>query len=482
MTGGPFWARPRSAMPPPSVGYDVLMRPRIFLALPLAACTPASAPKVSDPVETGAPAVETGPVADTADTAPAETADTAPERAFPVGEPGDLDHVPEDPLEGLCQVALDCVETVSADQTSCTLSVSSEDGRVWYDGPAVAWLRGRSTFYVAKHQYAIELHDEDGESVEVDLLGMGKESDWVLNGNYYDRLLVRNRLGFELFQSFGGDERYAPESAFCELTLDGAYVGAYSLVERIKRDGSRIDIERDDGEGGSFVLKQNDEGCLYDNTTTYGCWKLIYPNEDDISDGSAEGVKSYLAAWEAAVSSDAPYDDETGVFAYADMDSFVDIVILEEFFKNEDAWYTSLHIWKDQGGTIHLTPWDLDMTFGQFPYYPYGDYDNPEVWINYRPQLITVMAADPAFKARLAARWAELRADQMRLDAIYARIDHLQGILGDAIARNFEVWPIETINYGGYFYEVGSYEDEDAYVRAWIEARLAWMDENIADY
>lgn len=469
----------------------------ITLALTLGCTDPdkARSPAESGPAETG-PA-ETGPgVSDESgppDSAPpeetglaGESGESAPESGGgESGESGDSAEPEEsDPLDGLCQLAMDCTDVVDSEteKVPCTLTVTDQDGVVWYDGGAVAWIRGRSTSYVPKKQYGVELRDERDESVAADLLGMGLESDWVINGNYYDRLLVRNKLGFDLFQSWGEEERYAPQSALCELTLDGEYRGAYTLVERIKRDGSRIDIERDDGEGGSFVMKQNDEGCFYTNTTTYGCWKLIYPNEDDISEGSAEGITAWLSGWEAAVVSTDPYDDETGVFTYVDIDSLVDIVIIEEFFKNEDAFYTSMHLWKDQGGLIHFTPWDLDMTFGQFPYYPYGDYDNPEVWIDYRPQLMTVMAAAPEFQDRLGARWEELRAGPMQLEAIYAEIDRLQGIYGEAIDRNFALWPIETINYGGYFYEVSSYEEEDAYVRDWIERRLAWMDENIGNY
>jgi hypothetical protein len=92
------------------------------------------------------------------------------------------------------------------------------------------------------------------------------------------------------------------------------------------------------------------------------------------------------------------------------------------------------------------------------------------------------MAEDPEFSARLVDRWAELRAGPLADEAWPARIDTLQAILGPAIERNDAVWPIETINYGGYFYEVESYADEDAKVRDWITRRLAWMDAQIADW
>lgn len=386
-----------------------------------------------------------------------------------------------DALDTRCQLALTCDAPllVEGQKTSCALAVVDGAGGVWFDGPAVAWVRGRISAEAPKRSFAIELRDAAGEDAEVDLLGMGSDSDWVLNGLYFDRLLLRNKLGFDLFQALGGAERYAPESGLCELTLDGAYVGVYALTERIKRDGARVDVRTDDPSGGAFVAKQADAECFYDNRTTYGCWKLISPNPDDLPEDQAAGIRGFLTAMEDAVRGPSPDDPDVGVFAYVDVDSFVDIVLIEELYKNEDAWYTSLHIWKDVGGKLHFAPWDLDMTFGQFP--TYMDYGDPTQWIKFRPEWISVMMASPAFQARVGPRWRELRGGGLSDAAIFARLDAQQGILGEAIARNFEVWDITLITTSVPFYPVSSYADEDAAVRAWIARRTAFMDANIDD-
>lgn len=421
---------------------------------------------VTGPADTPAAIADTSTVADTSIVADTSTADTEP---------------PFDALGALCQLTLACDRPplVEDDEIDCRFSVTDGQGTVWYDGAAVVWVRGRISVEAPKRGYGLELRDATGEDAEVDLLGMGSDSDWVLNGLYFDRLLLRNKLGFDLFQSFGGDERYAPQSALCELTLDGAPVGVYALTERIKRDGSRIDIARDDGSGGSFVMKQNDADCFYDNLTTYGCWKLVSPNENDLPESSAAGIRGFLAAMEAAVRSADPYDELTGVFAYVDIDSFVDIVLLEELFKNEDCWYTSMHIWKDQGGKVHFVPWDLDMTFGQFP--SYMDYGDPELWIKFRPEWVTVMMASPEFKARLVARWRDLRAGVLADEALFARLDAAQAVLGEAIDRNFALWDIELINTSVPFYPVTDYAEEDAAVRRWISLRTSFMDAHLQD-
>ena len=387
-----------------------------------------------------------------------------------------------DETDQLCQLALDCpILPTYGVREPCSLRVTNQAGDIEWDGPVDAWIRGRSSSQVAKPGYGIELHDESGASVNADLLGMGGESDWVIDGLYYDRLLVRDKLGYDLFRSWNPDN-YAAESALCELTRNGEYFGIHSLAERIKRDDDRVDIADGAESGDAFVMAQIDHECFYTNTTTYGWWKLVSPPDDRLTAEGADSLTRFLAGWEANVVAVNAGADPAVLWTQADMDSVVDTVIIEEFFKNEDSFYTSLHMWKDESDTLRFTPWDLDMTFGQFPYYPYGNYGAWDVWIGYRPELWSTFAGDPVFRAKLAARWAELRAGSLDEATFNAHLDQLEAILGDALQRNLDRWPITDINYGGWFYEVNSYEDEDAHVRQWAHDRLLWMDENIGNY
>jgi hypothetical protein len=384
-----------------------------------------------------------------------------------------------DRAAGVCQVTVDCPgEIPDEPKLGCQLRVASESGRVYYDGPAGLELRGRSSNSAPKHQYAVELWDLDGQSHGENLLGMGSDSDWVLHGNYFDRLLMRNRLGYDLFQSWGGPERYAAESAWCELTLDGSYQGVYTLVERIKRDDDRIALADDEG-GAAFIVKHHDTETLFDLRMSNGGFKLVYPNPNTATPQEVAAVTARLQSWEAAVYSTDPANPATGVFAHVDLDSAVDLVLLEEFVKNNDAFYLSMHIWQDVDGLMHFVPWDLDLSLGQPSY---NDNENPETWIAYRPEIISVMASTALFQVRLVERWAELRSGPLATGAVLATLDAHQTTLGEAIDRNFQTWPIESIDFYGYLYAVDSYAEEDARVRAWVAARLAWMDTAIGSY
>ncbi|MFT4976771.1 MAG: hypothetical protein ACI8S6_002676, partial [Myxococcota bacterium] len=171
-------------------------------------------------------------------TTPHLTDDTAPPLPDDSGEVEDIEEIEGDggEAEGLCEVVLRCDgPIVDEPKVGCEMSVLDPGGREAYTGRAGLDLRGRSSAVFPKPQYAAELWDESGEAISANLAGMGRESDWILNGAYIDRVLFRNKLAFDSFQA-AREESYAPESAYCTLTVDERWVGIYLLTERIKRD------------------------------------------------------------------------------------------------------------------------------------------------------------------------------------------------------------------------------------------------------
>jgi len=385
------------------------------------------------------------------------------------------------PPTGLCTVSLQCGQSIPSEpKIPCQLRVEDEDGYLWYEGWAGVETRGRSTGGYDKAQYAVELWDEDQQDIETDLLAMGSESDWVLNGAIVDRALLRNQLAFDLYRAFD-PERYAPESAYCTLTLDGEWRGIYFLTERIKRARERIDLDGDATDAGhAFVVKLDQSGGFVDNSAVgYGTWSLVSPRQSTASAEALSNAGAWLGGWQTALVSADPSDPETGIFAWLDMDAAVDFVILEEFTKNNDAYYLSVALWRRQDEPLHPVPWDLDLTLGQPTY---NNNASPEEWVLYRPAWVANWGAVPEFGERLEARWRELRQGVLAEEAVLGRIDAYRAIMGDTVYDNFEVWPIEEIQFGSYLPERESYDEEYDYVRAWILLRLAWVDAHIGDW
>ena len=386
------------------------------------------------------------------------------------GSPGDTEReaVPGR-VEGLCTLTLECPEAIPDEpKIDCWFEVEDGGGLSVFDGEAGVELRGRSSSGFDKKQYALELRDGD-EDIEIDLLGMGAESDWVLNGAWIDRAFLRNKVGFDLFQSWGDEERYAPESRNCTLRLNNQWIGIYFLSERIKRDAARIDIPPE----GSMVLKLDDrEGVWSNEAVGYGHWRVVHPNEPTTEE--VISIQTWIQGWHEAVRT------EEGIFDFIDRSSAIDFLLLQEFLKNNDAYYLSVHLWRERDGRAFFTPWDLDLSFGQPTY---NDSESPLGWILYRPIWVQVMAQSEGFSEDMAARWFELRAGELSEEAVLARVDAQVEVYADVVDRNFEVWPWDEIDFlGGYLPVVEDYDQELANIRAWIPARLEWMDASVADY
>ena len=388
-----------------------------------------------------------------------------PDAAPPVDAAPDAPWPPRT-LTAPARVDLACPGPIPVDgKLGCTITIAWPEGDLVYQGPAGVGLHGRSSLNFPKKQYAIELRKADGSDRPVDLFGMGADADWLLNGAWLDRALLRNKLGYDLHRAMGGE---APDSRFAELTLDGAPLGVFLLVERLERGPDRLTLPADDGSGRNFLVKGSQLGLA--STVQANRWEVLYP------DGPPPGVQARLTAVERAITgrTDAMFDE-------VDLASLVDFVLVEETVKNNDAYFLSHHLYTGADGKLRFAPWDLDLSWGQ-PSYNMNEL--ADRWILYRPTLIAAPASRPRFREALVARWTELRAGPLATEAVLARIASYRAVIGAAVWRNWAVWDITQPQRtpGFPLYAVTSYDDEYAHLDAFVRARLAWIDANIASY
>ena len=111
-----------------------------------------------------------------------------------------------------------------------------------YDGKVGIEIRGNSTrFFAEKKSYNFETRDDSGENLNVSILGLPSENDWVLRASYFDHTFIRNPLAGYMSRHTG---YWAPKTKHVEVMLNGEYQGIYILIEDIKRDKNRIDINK----------------------------------------------------------------------------------------------------------------------------------------------------------------------------------------------------------------------------------------------
>lgn len=341
-------------------------------------------------------------------------------------------------------------------------------------------VRGESSSTFPKRSYDIELHDVDGKDTSVSLLGLPRESDWILQGTFADKSQIRNAIIYELGRKTG---HWAPNVKFCELILNGEYLGLYNIIEKIKRDSNRVNVGKlteteisgTDLTGG-YILKYDKPGGL----------QIAYPKQKNLQPEQEQYILNFINEYKTVLNSDNGFDDELGYSKYIDENSLIDYTIISEFAKNCDAYLYSSYLFKDKDdrdGRIKFGPlWDFDLCFGnsiwqegfktegwQFEYPLNNEFD------------ILRLFEDPKMARKFRDRWLELRKGFLHTDSVFAMIDALTAELANPLKRNYDVWPV--IDKGVFFpaYEVSNYEEEINTIKDWIEIRSIWLDNNIND-
>jgi len=309
--------------------------------------------------------------------------------------------------------------------------------------------------------------------------GMGGDADWVLGGAYVDLTQYRNPFLYDLFADFRPGVNYAPESHYCEVTLNGDWRGLYQLTEKIKRDDDRLNLVDDGGAGGSFILKNDDTRPFWATDFVRGGFQLVWPKEEDLTEAGRAEILRVMEAWRTAARTN------DGLWDVLDFESAVDWVLLQQFGRNGDMYNLSIHVYRDDFGKLKFVPWDMDLVFGL----GCGGAQSFDIYTANAPELVNGFRNDLAFRAAVETRWFELREGVLSDESIEGRLDAIRDLFGDTIHENFERWPEQDmIGADNWVLSFPSncptynWNDSDARARAWIDDRLRWMDRNIDDY
>jgi spore coat protein CotH len=224
-----------------------------------------------------------------------------------------------------------------------------------------------------KKSYGFDFRNEKNETVSHSILGLPKNSTWILHGPYGDKTLLRNAVAYKISNNIG---KYAARTAFVELEINGNYLGFYVLMEKLKHDKDRIKIEKltkkdttDDkitggyilkidknaGNGGnqfdyndtnSFLSRFDENGKLTRHSKTHFMYE--YPKAKNITPKQSQYIQKYLADFENSLASADFKDEEKGYKNFIVVESFIDYFILTEFFQNHDGYRLSTYLQKDR--------------------------------------------------------------------------------------------------------------------------------------
>jgi CotH kinase protein len=342
-----------------------------------------------------------------------------------------------------------------------------------------------------------------GDTSATALLGMPEDNDWILYGAYSDKSLMRNWLSYKLSNEMG---RYAVRGRFCEVILDGQYIGVYQITESISRGNDRVDISRmtsndifSDALTGGYMCKIDWLGGPHwasnyppdplNPSSNVVNFQIIYPKPANIVPAQQAYFETYVDSFENALFGPNYADTTVGWRHYADEGSFVDYFILNELAKNVDAYWLSTYFYKDKdskGGKITMGPsWDFNGAWHGADYCNAPDtfdwhYNEPSYCACDMPLWWKRLVTDTLFTNNLQCRWAELSSTILDTSHIFHLMDSAAALLNQAQVRHFIQWPI----LGVYTWPNPSplaqtFAEEIAYTKTWIRGRINWINANL---
>lgn len=373
-----------------------------------------------------------------------------------------------------------------------------------YNGKIGIELRGQSSQSFPMKSYGIELWNASGSSVDQALFGLPKESDWVLYAPFTDKTLMRNFLAYTMSREMG---HWAANCRFVELVVNNDYKGIYVFMEKIKRNGGRVNISKinpadisGDALTGGYIFSIDKEAdgwyssFLTPNSTRGQRiqFSFVTPKLSAIAPAQAAYIKTYVDSFELALNSPQFKDPVNGWRKFADENSFIDYFIVNEVSRNVDGYRLSTYLYKDRqskGGKIMAGPvWDYDLAFRNANYCQGSDISGWAVDFNKNcpedfwqvPFWWYRLMQDETFLSKLRCRWKQLRQTSLSLSRINVLVDSVVNLTTAARQRHFARWPI----LGVYIWPnpqpiATSYTGEINYLTAWITERLNWIDKNM---
>ena len=351
--------------------------------------------------------------------------------------------------------------------------------------------RGNGSWAEAKKGYRIKFDKKQP------LFGEEASKHWAIIAcsNLDDRTLMKNAIAFGLAREIFSDIGYTTSTRWIDTYINGSYYGVYLLTEHVRVDKGRVDIESDYGVLDTGYLIEYDGYGDFDSTTnTFLTQGLHYfrvpgmrypftvksPDPEDYAEevsldqykAQVEFIKDYTTkVYNAGLSK-----NFEAFRTFTDVDSFVDMYILNEYFKNTDIGWSSFFMYKKPGGKLFCGPaWDFDYTAGASR----GDSGYTGIYVantvqtlaNYGAnELLIALYNTKEFKDLVVKRWNELSADIKK----YVNEAISTNFVADkttVMARNFILWKNQ-----------GVIEAERAWVnktnelKSWLMSRASWLD------
>lgn len=337
-------------------------------------------------------------------------------------------------------------------------------------------VRGNSTSVAPKKPYNIKFLDNpDGTKNKQQVLGMSSHHKWNLLANYYDKSLLRNAVALKFASQLDGLD-YTPDFRFCEVVLNGQYVGNYMITEKVEIAGNRVNIKKDNGEGVyGYIIENDNRSPDFQFDAGGQIFKMAFkdPDSDNLAKDADKSRLNYIKndieqTWKNIYAS-TTYNDVT---KYIDIDSFIDYHIVQDFAMPVDGYFSSIEMYKNCEGDVklHMGPvWDYDLAFGN---------SNPNDVSNLCFKFTIYL--QPIFniadcRTKRTQRWNS--TVKAIANSMLTYLDETASYIKKSAELNNKRWPLTSDSYYSGAIVHNNNNEEVAYFRSQLQERVSFIDE-----
>ena len=382
-----------------------------------------------------------------------------------------------------------------------TVEVADTDGSEMKLNAIFKTRGATARHYPIKPSLNMKLRDEGGEELDVNLLGLREASSFILDAMAIDRINMRNRVAFDIWNEFSSlpyetdfDGRNGTVGKFIELYINGKYKGIYCLSDKINRKLLGLKKPKTNADGSLQAIR----GVLYKNGTN----DLDDQNTPGLYNGGSVYVAQSKDAWELHEPEEFAGEEVWKPLQdlYKD-NNYLKFQYIKEHFYLQNLADFAIHLmalsiidnWGNKNRYLSIvncsgtgddtrfviTPWDLDTSFGgSFNGENYdGDYLEWSVAdiMNRVPIPYQSLIDRQEFLDMLKSTWERGRKGALSVESVQKRLRDACTLFVESGAwqRTVELWPTQKEQEC----YVEDLEKEIELICKWYEDRFAMMDE-----
>ena len=239
-------------------------------------------------------------------------------------------------------------------------------------------------------------------------------------------------------------------------------------------------VEAGSALSGGYVLKF--EASVAEQPILDGWSSLELFEPDAATAVQLDWITTHIQDFDTMLFSGAFADPASGYASWIDEDSWIDQLIINELFRDQDAYVRSAYLHKDRDGLLVMGPlWYYNLAAGTGGYFGNTDIEDWQWQHPYNAGehgWFERLMSDSDFSAAVASRWQTLRAGVLSDAEMQARIDAHAVVLASGAEDNVQRWDnLEDSSVNGFVSpSTTTWEEQLDVMAQWLADRSAWMD------